>query len=119
MPRLRLSLLAALAVLLLWPATASASTLGQRLAALVANSRYVNASGVAVVDVNTTRQVYLHRWLVQMKPASNMKLTTAVAALGKMGSWRQLHTKVYVTGKLTSGTLHGNVWLVGAGDPSL
>lgn len=119
MPRLRLSFLAAVTMLLLWPATASATTLGQRLAGLVANSRYVNASGVAVFDTNTAKQVYLHRWLVQMKPASNMKLTTAAAVLGKMGSWRQLHTKVYVTGTLTSGTLHGNVWLVGGGDPSL
>ncbi|TMB86176.1 MAG: hypothetical protein E6J45_14250, partial [Chloroflexi bacterium] len=48
-----------------------------------------------------------------------MKLTTAAAALGVIGSGTRLITRVYMTGSLAAGTLTGSLWLVGDGDPSL
>ena len=48
-----------------------------------------------------------------------MKLTTAAAALGRIGTAARLTSRVYKTGSLSGGTLTGSLWLVGGGDPSL
>ena len=47
-----------------------------------------------------------------------MKLMTSAAALGRLGFATRLKTRALATGALTGGTLHGNLWLVGDGDPS-
>ena len=54
-----------------------------------------------------------------MNPASVMKLVTTYAALDLLGSAYTWSTPVYVDGTLRDGTLHGNVVIVGQGDPKL
>jgi D-alanyl-D-alanine carboxypeptidase/D-alanyl-D-alanine-endopeptidase (penicillin-binding protein 4) len=48
-----------------------------------------------------------------------MKLLTTSATLTRLGVGGRLTTRVLATGTLSGGTLHGNLWLVGDGDPSL
>lgn len=60
-----------------------------------------------------------HRASVPVNPASVMKLVTTYAALDLLGpaySWR---TPVYVEGAVRDGTLYGNLYIRGLGDPRL
>jgi D-alanyl-D-alanine carboxypeptidase/D-alanyl-D-alanine-endopeptidase (penicillin-binding protein 4) len=60
-----------------------------------------------------------HRAQVAMNPASVMKLTTTYAALDLLGPAYAWSTPVYVEGRVQSGTLSGNVYIKGVGDPKL
>ncbi len=97
-----------------------AATLGQRVDAIVRASGFTGPStGIAILDATRNQFVYRRNALVQLKPASNTKLTTTAAALAKLGIGTRLHTDVYSTGMVSGTTLHGSLWLVGGGDPSL
>ena len=55
-----------------------------------------------------------------MQPASTMKMYTSVLALDRFGPDYQFKTSVLREGQLgTDGTLEGNLYLRGSGDPSL
>ena len=60
-----------------------------------------------------------HRAQEAMNPASVMKLVTTFAGLELLGPAYVWQTPVYIDGKLHDGTLHGNVYLRGQGDPKL
>jgi D-alanyl-D-alanine carboxypeptidase/D-alanyl-D-alanine-endopeptidase (penicillin-binding protein 4) len=86
----------------------------------VANSRFGGAgTGIAIYDQTSGRWIYRLHFGTELRPASNMKLTTAATALADLGPRGRLHTSVYRTGVLSNGTLIGSLWLVGDGDPSL
>jgi D-alanyl-D-alanine carboxypeptidase/D-alanyl-D-alanine-endopeptidase (penicillin-binding protein 4) len=51
--------------------------------------------------------------------ASNTKLFTTAAALDRLGPRKRLRTRVVTGGEIEAGTLHGNLFLVGDGDPAL
>jgi D-alanyl-D-alanine carboxypeptidase/D-alanyl-D-alanine-endopeptidase (penicillin-binding protein 4) len=52
--------------------------------------------------------------------ASNMKLFTTATALTRLGPTSRIPTKVFGTGELDEhGALHGDLYLVGGGDPAL
>ena len=61
----------------------------------------------------------MHRAQVPMNPASVMKLTTTFAALDLLGPTYAWSTPVYVEGAVQNGTLNGNVYIKGNGDPNL
>ncbi len=52
-------------------------------------------------------------------PASNQKLLTTFAALAQLGPDHRFITTVRIDGAVTDGTLEGNLYLVGGGDPFL
>jgi D-alanyl-D-alanine carboxypeptidase/D-alanyl-D-alanine-endopeptidase (penicillin-binding protein 4) len=60
-----------------------------------------------------------HRAQQAMNPASVMKLTTTFAALDLLGPAYTWSTPVYVDGPVRDGTLTGNVYIKGQGDPKL
>ena len=60
-----------------------------------------------------------HRAQAPMNPASVMKLTTTFAALDLLGPAYAWSTPVYVDGPVRDGTLNGNVYIKGQGDPKL
>ncbi len=60
-----------------------------------------------------------HRANVPMNPASVMKLVTTYAALDTLSPAFVWATSVHVDGTVKDGTLHGNLYLKGQGDPKL
>jgi D-alanyl-D-alanine carboxypeptidase/D-alanyl-D-alanine-endopeptidase (penicillin-binding protein 4) len=73
---------------------------------------------VADVDGKTPPRLS-HRANVPMNPASVMKLLTTFAALETLGPTYAWSTPVYVEGAARNGTLYGNLYLKGQGDPKL
>ncbi len=60
-----------------------------------------------------------HRSEASMNPASLMKLVTTTAALDLLSPTFRWTTPVYIDGTIQNGTLLGNVYMVGQGDPQL
>jgi D-alanyl-D-alanine carboxypeptidase/D-alanyl-D-alanine-endopeptidase (penicillin-binding protein 4) len=80
-----------------------------------------DALSVLVVDAQGGRQAarLAHRAQVAMNPASVMKLVTTYAALDLLGPAYTWSTPVYVDGQVQGGSLKGNVYIQGQGDPKL
>jgi len=55
----------------------------------------------------------------RMVPASNMKLVTTGTALHALGPDFRFQTGIGYTGTVEDGTLHGDVYIIGGGDPTL
>ena len=55
----------------------------------------------------------------RMVPASNLKLVTTGTALHALGPDFRFETGIGYTGTVEDGTLHGDVYIVGGGDPTL
>jgi len=79
------------------------------------------ALSVVVADAESPRKAPRLAWRAQASanPASVMKLVTTFAALDQLGPAYTWSTPVYVEGALQGGTLQGNVYLQGQGDPKL
>lgn len=60
-----------------------------------------------------------HRAQVPVNPASVMKLVTTYAALEQLGPAYVWNTPVYLQGSVQDGSLRGNVYIQGLGDPKL
>lgn len=60
-----------------------------------------------------------HRAGVPVNPASLMKLVTTFAALETLGPGYAWNTPVYLEGAARGGTLYGNLYIQGRGDPKL
>jgi D-alanyl-D-alanine carboxypeptidase/D-alanyl-D-alanine-endopeptidase (penicillin-binding protein 4) len=60
-----------------------------------------------------------HRAGVSVNPASIAKLATTFAALELLGPAFTWATPVYLDGSVREGTLHGNLYIKGQGDPKL
>ena len=54
-----------------------------------------------------------------MNPASTMKLVTTLSGLDILGPKYRWHTNIYTDGLIRQGTLKGNLYLQGTGDPKL
>ncbi|WP_369825334.1 D-alanyl-D-alanine carboxypeptidase/D-alanyl-D-alanine-endopeptidase [Acidovorax sp. T1m] len=90
-------------------------------AALVRARLPRDALSVLVVDAQGGRQAarLAHQAQVAMNPASVMKLVTTYAALDLLGPAYTWNTPVYVDGQVQGGSLKGNVYIQGQGDPKL
>ncbi|MBN9339235.1 MAG: D-alanyl-D-alanine carboxypeptidase, partial [Comamonadaceae bacterium] len=90
-------------------------------AALAAARLPPEALAVVVADADAPRKPPRLAWRAQvpMNPASVMKLVTTFAALEQLGPAYTWQTPVYLEGALQGGTLQGNVYIQGRGDPKL
>ncbi len=117
----RLCLLLAGLSLLAGAALAREPALPPSVAQALARAR-VPAEAVSVVVEeagNPGEALLSHRARTPMNPASVMKLVTTLAALETLGPGWQWRTPVYVEGTAREGTLYGNVYIQGQGDPKL
>jgi len=143
--RISIAALASLAALAIWASTAFAaspdlpartpvarsatatakSSISRSSMCAALRSRLVRggrASGVYVIDASSGsgKTVCARRGRTRRIPASNMKLFTTATALARFGPDARLATSIYSSGQVdTSGVLHGNLYLVGGGDPAL
>ena len=79
-----------------------------------------DAVSVLLVDAQGTSAPRIaHRTNVPMNPASVMKLVTTYAALDLLGPAYSWSTPVYLEGAVREGTLFGNLYIKGQGDPKL
>lgn len=67
------------------------------------------AGDASLVDIASGRM---------MVPASNMKLITTGAALHALGADYQYETEIGYSGTIEDGVLHGDLYIVGGGDPT-
>jgi D-alanyl-D-alanine carboxypeptidase/D-alanyl-D-alanine-endopeptidase (penicillin-binding protein 4) len=89
-------------------------------AALVRARLPRDAISVLVVEADGQAAPRLsHRASVPLNPASIAKLSTTFAALELLGPAFSWPTPVYVEGSVRDGTLHGNLYIKGQGDPKL
>ncbi len=63
--------------------------------------------------------LYRHGAWIQRAPASNQKLLFSMALLQRTSLGTRLRTQVFAKGPTTNGVLHGNLWIVGHGDPTV
>jgi serine-type D-Ala-D-Ala carboxypeptidase/endopeptidase (penicillin-binding protein 4) len=75
--------------------------------------------GVLVRSLETGETVYARNAGKMFVPASNMKLVTAAAALEALGPEYRYRTRVATTGEVRGGTLHGDLIVIGSGDPTI
>jgi D-alanyl-D-alanine carboxypeptidase/D-alanyl-D-alanine-endopeptidase (penicillin-binding protein 4) len=80
-----------------------------------------SAVSVLVVDAQATQAAarLQHRAHAPMQAASVMKLLTTYAALDLLGPTFTWSTPVFVDGPIKDGTLAGNLYIQGQGDPQL
>ena len=79
------------------------------------------ALSVVVADAEASRKAPRLAWQAQapVNPASVMKLVTTYAALDQLGPAFTWNTPVYLEGSVQGGTLQGNAYIQGQGDPQL
>lgn len=73
--------------------------------------------GLMIWDLDADSAIYRFNERQLMRPASTMKVVTAIATLDKFGENYQFKTELCYTGKVDSGTLSGDVYCVGGFDP--
>ncbi|OAV71777.1 D-alanyl-D-alanine carboxypeptidase dacC precursor [Bacteroidales bacterium Barb4] len=72
-----------------------------------------------VKDVQTGDVLYEYDAGREVTPASVLKTVTTATALELLGEDYRFPTSLEYDGKLTDGTLHGNLYIKGSGDPTL
>ena len=85
------------------------------------SSRFIDPSRTSAlaVDVRTGRTVFDRHAGVALAPASAEKLTVAFTALRLLGPGYRFRTEVLGGGELVGHVWHGDLYLVGMGDPTL
>lgn len=99
-----------------WP-----ESLRVRIDSVIAQSDLLATTqfGMKVYDLTADSVLYSFNEENTLRPASTMKLITAITALDKLGGSYQYKTYLRHTGDVSSGnrTLNGNVYVVGGLDP--
>jgi serine-type D-Ala-D-Ala carboxypeptidase/endopeptidase (penicillin-binding protein 4) len=73
--------------------------------------------GMEIYDLTDDSVIYKVNEKMLLRPASTMKLITAITAIDKLGGSYQFRTSLYYTGKISNKTLNGDLYCVGGFDP--
>lgn len=74
--------------------------------------------GMIVYDLTADSILYKVNERQALRPASTMKLVTAITALDRLGGSYQFRTQLYHTGSIEDNTLKGDLYCVGGFDPA-
>lgn len=101
-----------------WPESLQAN-----LDTIIIKSRFLNTSqlGLLIYDLTADSVLYARGEKQTLRPASTMKLITAITALDKLGGAYLFKTRLYYTGEVTDSTrvLTGDIYCIGGMDPKL
>lgn len=109
-----------LILLILWVSVSMAAQdlLRVRLDSLLRDPMFETSQvGLMVYDLTGDSALYTYNHRQLMRPASCMKLVTAITALDQLGSDYEYQTRIYLTGDFVGTTLVGNIYCVGGFDP--
>ncbi len=81
----------------------------------LANAQY----GVCVIDLTSDSVVFSRNGQKLLIPASNMKIVSTAASLCYLGPEYRYLTRLCIQGAVKGQTLHGNLVVIGGGDPTL
>ena len=99
---------------------AQTDSLRFKLDSLLQNPMFETSQvGLMVYDLTADSALYTHNHRQLMRPASCMKLVTAITALDQLGPKYDYETRIYYTGQVADSTLTGNIYCVGGFDPTL
>ena len=73
--------------------------------------------GIMVYDLTADSAIFRHNERQTMRPASTMKVLTAITAIDRLGGSYRFRTSLYHTGVIENRTLTGDIWCVGGFDP--
>lgn len=76
-----------------------------------------SAVGIEIYDLTADSIIYAHDNRQLLRPASTMKMITAVAALDRLGGDYLFTTRLYHTGTIDGTTLRGDLYCRGGMDP--
>lgn len=92
--------------------------LQNRINRLISNKMFETSQlGLMIYDLTADSVLYRHNERQMLRPASTMKMFTAVAAIDRLGGSYQFRTSLYYTGSINNKTLQGDVYCVGGFDP--
>ena len=101
-----------------WPLS-----LQDRLDTIVAKASLLKTAqmGLYIYDLTADSVIYSRDGQQTLRPASTMKLITAITALDKLGGAYLYKTRLCYTGEVNDSTrtLNGNVYLIGGMDPMI
>ena len=99
---------------------AAQPSLQQRIENIIRRSPALKGAGVGVMVKDaggtTVAAVNAEQRLV---PASNLKLITTGTALHSLGADYRFKTAIGYTGTISNGTLDGDIYIIGGGDPTI
>jgi D-alanyl-D-alanine carboxypeptidase/D-alanyl-D-alanine-endopeptidase (penicillin-binding protein 4) len=102
------------------PRTAAMARFRTSVDSMLADPQWSNAHwGVLVVDPGRNETLYTHNAGKLFMPASNMKIVTSSVALTLLGADYRWRTSFATRGRVSNGTLDGDLIVVGRGDPTV
>lgn len=95
--------------------------LGQKIQQILDDSPGLAGAltGISIRSAKTGEMIYERGAQTRLRPASNLKLLTAAAALETLGEDHVFQTELYINGVQVGQVLQGDVYLKGKGDPTL
>jgi len=99
---------------------AGAADINARIREMAARPGVKNASwGISVKDAATGAPVAAYNAQKNLTPGSILKIFVTAAAFDRLGPDYKIKTALYYDGGIVNGFLSGNIYIKGAGDPSL
>jgi len=116
MRRLRYTIITAM---LTWATLTQAQTIALRLDSLMLDPLFETTQvGMMVHDLTTDQTLYKRGQRQLLRPASTMKLLTAITALRELGADYRVTTQLYTQGTIADSTFTGNIYCHGSLDPA-
>ena len=98
---------------------ADAARVVRTVAPVVNGAAFPATTAAVIMDARTGLVLYAHHAHEPLVPASTLKIVVAATALHDLGPGHRFETSIVSDGGIENGTLNGDVYLVGGGDPEL